>query len=309
MKWQADSIKNGVDLGPARGTITLTVPSDKRLGIYLNTQALMKPDLLDKITPNVVEGLVIQATAAGEDESEYERNAKVITHLGSFTHLKELFLDKSDITDAQLAGLPILKSLERFSAGSAVALTGSSLKRLSQLPNLNSISYRYTSFDGKNLEALKAFKKLETLDLAQTSLHEGLKYLTPCPSLKQLDIGSGRVTDEDLKYLLQLKNLEDLNLENCKISDKGLPALTGLKNLKVLNLQSTGVTISGIIGLSKNMHISRLYFTDRHFTPTQRQQLKDNCPAVLLVPAPRPAMPAKELQEIFAPVTRHGGLN
>jgi hypothetical protein len=306
LRWQADCIKDGTDLGPARGTVTLTVPSGKRLGLYLNTWAFSNPELLDKITPNVIEGLVLQARAGDDDDSEDQRITKVILHLGNFTHLKELCVDKSGANDAQLAGLPTLMALERFSAGSALSVVGTSLKRLSQLPNLHSVCLKFTSFDGKNLALLKDFKKLEHLNLAQTNLQGRLKYLPVCLPLKELDISSSRITDNDLKYLLQLKNLEILGVNNCKISDKGLPAIAGLKKLKVLNLQNTSVTIDGVTSLAKNMHLAQLLLTDRHFTPTEHQLLKSYCPSVFFGTAPHPQVPTKEMQRLFAPITRDG---
>jgi len=307
LRWQAFKIRNGNDLGPAKGTVTVAVPSGKKLGLNLNSWALSNPESLDKITPNFVEGLLLQAGVASDDETEDQRITKVIRHLGNFKHLKELFVDTSDVNDEQLVELPTLTSLERFSAFNVRPLVGTSLKRLSQLPNLHSICLSGTSFDGKNLALLKDFKKLESLDLAQTNLHGRLKYLTACPSLKQLYISSSNTTDDELNYLLQLKNLEILDLSHNMISDKGLQVLTGLKRLKSLDLTATSATRSGVISLAKDMHLARLLVPNRNFTPAEQQQLRDYCPDLTFGRPTQPKAPTNDAQHLFAPITRQGG--
>jgi hypothetical protein len=182
-KYQGSNILGGTDLGQARGLVTLMVPRDKRLGLNLNSWGFAHPEVLNKITPNIIEGLLLQIDTVTEDNAEAQRIGTIISHLDTFNHLKELFLDKSDINDAQLNALPDLPSLERLSVLFDVSFAGSSLKHLSRCSNLRSLCLRCTSLDGKNLAHLESFKKLEYLDLGQTNLQGQLKYLPACPSM------------------------------------------------------------------------------------------------------------------------------
>lgn len=64
--------------------------------------------------------------------------------------------------------------------------------------------------------------------------------------IRELTLGSTRITDEDLRYLSQLPKLERLDLLETSVTDQGLLHLHHLRNLKSMELQeNTRVTSKG----------------------------------------------------------------
>lgn len=92
-----------------------------------------------------------------------------------------------------------------------------------------------------SLEGFPALPNLETLDLGDNKLTNGLEMLAHCPSLRKLNLVGNRIsTLEDLKPLCKLPQLSSLDLYNCPVTklkdyrDKVfdlLPALQSLDDL------------------------------------------------------------------------------
>jgi hypothetical protein len=303
---EGSNIISGTNAGSARGIVTLTRPDGDILGLFLGPYAITHPEALDRITPNNVEGLLFKFISS--DAEDLQRATNVIRHLRGFIHLKEFGINMSDISDAQLAELPVFNSLERFDADFDLLFTGEELHRLAHCAHLRSLSLQASSIKGTNLALLKDFKNLEYLSFSQTHMQGQLKYLPACPSLKHLSLNASQLSDDDLIHLRRLKNLEVLDLSNCRISDKGLPALAGLKRLKELGLAATGVTISSVIELVKNMHLARLTLTDREFAAEDKRKLAKYCPSIEYSAPPHVKIPTRETQRMYAPVSRRRGL-
>ncbi|KAL5469383.1 hypothetical protein EMCRGX_G030634 [Ephydatia muelleri] len=92
------------------------------------------------------------------------------------------------------------------------------------------------------LEGFPALPKLETLDLGDNKLTNGLEMLANCPSLRVLNLVGNRIsTLEDLKPLCKLPQLSSLDLYNCPVTrskdyrDKVFDLLPALQSLDGLN--------------------------------------------------------------------------
>jgi hypothetical protein len=306
-KWHSHRITSGQYVAAAQGIVTVPIPPGHLLGLKLNARAFDSPNLVDGITPpDGLDGLVLEASSLIEEEDP--RIARAIPHVAHLTGLKELYIDKSDVSDQQINQLPMLSSLERFCTFQDLLVKGGCLQRLSKFPKLKHLNFGLCGFDATNLAYLKDMKTLETLNISQNNVGGRLKYLTLCPTLKRLDLSSTRLTDDDLKSLKMVPNLEALDLDHNLLSDAGLPALAALKQLKWLDIQSTGVTAHGIIELLKKVHVESIAITKHNFSGAEIQQIVSLCPRAGLFDEKRPQAPTKEIQRLFAPITRHQGL-
>ncbi|MCE9607620.1 MAG: DUF1080 domain-containing protein [Planctomycetia bacterium] len=134
----------------------------------------------------------------------------------------------------------------------------SSLKVLSGLTRLTSISIKNTRVSDTVLQQLSDLPKLETLCLA----------------------GSG-LTDDSLKWAAdRFKTLSDLDLRNVTgITDSGLKHLSQLPNLNYVWLDGTGVTAAGVAELKKARPNCLVEWTTPTATPST---LATNPPAMPL---------------------------
>lgn len=303
-KWQGHRLSSGRFSGAAQGIVNIEVPPNYKVGFKPNSRLYENPQLMDGIS-NQFEGLLLEASSV--DEEDDPRFTKLFPHLGRFTKLQELYIDRSDVSDQQIGELPMLNSLERFCAFSDMLVKGSCLQRLSKYPNLKQMNFCLSGFDPKNLAILKDMKRLEALNLSQNRLTGGLNKLTACPSLKLLDISSTGVNDNDLKSLQKFANLEHLDVDHCPITDAGLMSLAELKHLKWLDVQGTGVTAGGVISFLKKAHLERLLLTNRQFSNADVQKISALCTGTFFGTEDRKRAPTKEEQRLFAPITRHAG--
>ena len=103
-----------------------------------------------------------------------------------------------------------------------------------------------------DLEHLKVFSKLQTLDLGSSegTTDDGLERLQGLTSLRTLSLLATRITDDGLKYLKGMRDLRTLSLKWVKINGAGLAHLKGLTNLQSLDLAFTGVSDGGLGNLA-----------------------------------------------------------
>src|ERR1700722_3588087 len=117
------------------------------------------------------------------------------------------------LTDAGLAGLAKLKSIERLDFGDRSGITDTGLKELTHLKNLQSLSIR-----------------------GSRVTDAGLKELAGLTSLRFLELDQRLVTDAGLKHLAALTNLQELHLHSTKVTGEGIKELSGLKSFRILSL-------------------------------------------------------------------------
>jgi hypothetical protein len=292
-------------IGPALGKITFSVPRGCRVAFEPNRRLIDNPKQIEKFSPEGIDSIYLLSSAF--DESEEDRLPKLIPYLSHFKGLKELHVDRSDLTDAQLLKLPDLNSLEIFTCSLDSKITGACLARLSQLPNLRYLDFWMTRLDEDNLKYLKNMHKLEALNLSDSSADTtGMKHVSACTGLKRLYLNwNKKLIDEDLTYLIPLNNLQLLHLRSTPVTDRGMPALARMKRLKTLSLLETKVTADGIYML-KPLHLQKLTISDHSYSAAQIQKLKEVCVDIEGVKQAPVRPPDRDTLRLFAPLSRHG---
>jgi formylglycine-generating enzyme required for sulfatase activity/Leucine-rich repeat (LRR) protein len=113
---------------------------------------------------------------------------------GEFTHLVDLSLAGTQISDAGLAHLHDLKALKRLVL-SRCQISGPGLAHLKKLPNLAELHLGSSLLTTPDLQVVSDLKKLERLNLAGSSISdEGLKHLHGLTNLQELDLRQTKVT-------------------------------------------------------------------------------------------------------------------
>lgn len=116
--------------------------------------------------------------------------------------------------------------------GTGRAVTDSFLARMSRLP------------------------ELEVLDVGgcENFTDSGIRWLTRCPKLKELDLSGSKIGDTGLEHLAGVKTLETLQLGGCEqCTGAGFAHLGKLPGLKVLHARRcAGADDTGLAGLAKS---------------------------------------------------------
>ncbi len=116
------------------------------------------------------------------------------------------------------------------------------------------------------LDLLRAFPKLEVLQLHQTGLEDAqLTKLAELRSLRELSLSDTRITDAGLKHLRPLQRLEQLSLHGTRVTDAGLQYLVPLRNLKDILHAETAITDEGLAAF----HAARLAQSPDKNSPPQ----------------------------------------
>jgi len=143
-------------------------------------------------------------------------------------------------------------------------LTADRLKMLSRLKNLKKLGPRSTGIAEADLPTLKAFEKLEHLELGVNLelTDKAGPAIAELKSLKYLDLHLTRVLDEGLKSIAKMTHLRGLYIMNTKATGAGLKALGALTELERFQMDGHMVnpeTISAVLGMKK-LHILTLNF-------------------------------------------------
>jgi beta-lactamase regulating signal transducer with metallopeptidase domain len=169
-----------------------------------------------------LEGLLVAGSAITDDELGVLAN-----RLTGLESCRRLELGSTELTDAGLAHLESLQSLEGFFGGSN-KITGSGFSHLARLPALKEVG----------------FGSEEMGDAAPAHLAE-------CASLKRLTLNCPKITDAGIAGLAKSKSLEALKLKYVPMTDAGLAHLSQVKTLRELELKATQVTDAGLAHLAR----------------------------------------------------------
>jgi len=124
--------------------------------------------------------------------------------------------------------------------------------------NVIGVSLASLDFPAALLGKLRAFPKLERLDLGQTLTSDvKLEHLKDVTSLKSLNLSHTKVTGGGLQFLSKMTNLEELNLASTLAHDPGLEHLKGCKKLKRITLDGTLASGEGLRAAIPGLEISR----------------------------------------------------
>jgi hypothetical protein len=144
-----------------------------------------------------------------------------------FDEVRQVYLDSTQVTDADLAHLQGLTGVRRLYLDDT-QVTDAGLTHLQGLTGLEVLLLDRTEVTDTGLAHLQGLTRLETLWLNGT-----------------------HVTDAGLSHLQRLTGLEVLLLDRTEVTDTGLAHLQGLTRLETLWLDGTHVTGAGLAQLRR----------------------------------------------------------
>ncbi|MFK7740575.1 MAG: hypothetical protein AB8H80_09630 [Planctomycetota bacterium] len=151
----------------------------------------------------------------------------------SFDAASGLFLEPP-ITDAGVAHLCGLTSLRWLSLRGCLDVTGLTLGKLGQIPQLESLDLSGTGVVSKGISQLPKLDKLRTLELVGCKDFDGssLADIATIRGLRELHLqGCPTVTADDVMQLAKLRELQLLDLRDCRGSlDRQRLVLTDVTN-------------------------------------------------------------------------------
>jgi Leucine-rich repeat (LRR) protein len=170
-----------------------------------------------------------------------------IAHLASLKSLEELRLDFNDrIGDASVAALENLTNLEALYFYRA-RLTDAGVARLRRLTRLETLTLGYAQVGDKAMDTIAGFRNLQSLDLQHTRItDEGLAQLRPLTSLRWIGLNSTRVTSRGIANLADAAGMTHIEADDTQIGDEGLAAMRRMTGMSSLYIANTKVTEAGL---------------------------------------------------------------
>ncbi len=216
-------------------------------------------------------------------------DADLAERLEGLTTLRELNLDKTQITDKGLVHLRGLSSLQNLSLCNT-QITDAGLMHLKDLIQLKLLHLHETQVTDAGLLRLKKLTNLQRLDLGKTQLtNVGLVYLKGLTNIKGLNLNWTQVTDDGLVHIKGLNNLEWLNLYGTQVGDAGIAHLKGATKLQTLYLSKTLVTDAGLAHLKGLTSLQELNLRGTQVTEAGVSELKRALPKCKIWSSPKPA--------------------
>jgi Leucine-rich repeat (LRR) protein len=151
-------------------------------------------------------------------------------------HLRELFIEETQVTDAGLEHLNVLGELRGLSLQDS-KVTDAVLEHVKELTSLEFLVLSGTQVTGAGLEHVKELTSLEFLELSGTQVTDaGLEHLKGLSDLQILGLGDTKISDVGLEHLEGLRSLKDLRLDNTQVTDAGVNELRkALPNCRILH--------------------------------------------------------------------------
>jgi hypothetical protein len=145
----------------------------------------------------------------------------------------------STITDAELAMMPALSSLECLRIRNEPAVTDEGLRSLAEFPSLWSIALEETRVSGAG------FKHFVTDE----------KGITRTPRLREVLLSRNKTTDEGLREIARVISLKKAFISAAEVTGAGLQThLPKLRNLEQLSVDVNGATtLEGVLELQRRM--------------------------------------------------------
>jgi Leucine rich repeat len=161
-------------------------------------------------------------------------NDEMIGHLTGLERLRSLAITNSGLTDAGVETLvKAFPDLVELDLSSNTNLTGTSLKLITGLEKLETLTLIQNRFNDLNTRRLSKMPQLRTLDL-RGNMEAGdmtLEVIGKLPNLTALKHRSTAVTDAGLQGLAESKTLESLLMQDFVITNESGPQLAKLSKL------------------------------------------------------------------------------
>ena len=108
---------------------------------------------------------------------------------------------------------------------------------------------------------------LLSLELGDTTIgDDGIRQIAQLKSLRAIDLGRSRITDQSLELLGSMSRLESLDLYQTAITDRGVAHLVGLKSLRYLGISNTNTTNVALEHVAKLENLDHFAFDDTRVT-------------------------------------------
>jgi len=175
-------------------------------------------------------------------------------------------LRASWVTDSDLRKLNQIPALESIDL-SLTRVTDQGMQELKGLPNVTNLNLRFAEYvTDEGVAAIKNWKKLKHVVLHGTKASDtSLEHISGIAALETVDIGSGVITDVGLERLTTLPNLKALSIGGNELGDAGLQALRQMPSLTYLDLMGRQGTDSNVwtitmseVGLEAVLTLSQL---------------------------------------------------
>jgi len=192
-------------------------------------------------------------------------NDEMIGHLTGLERLRSLAITNSGLTDAGVETLvKAFPDLVELDLSSNTNLTGTSLKLITGLEKLETLTLLQNRFNDLNTRRLSKMPQLRTLDL-RGNMEAGdmtLEVIGKLPNLTALKHRSTAVTDAGLQGLAESKTLESLLIQDFVITNESGPQLAKLSKLSSLEVfRCQGFGSDGVLALA-DMPLTRLTLRD-----------------------------------------------
>lgn len=173
----------------------------------------------------------------------------VLRRIGQLSDLRELRLNGTGVTDADLAHLRSLNKLEKLHLG-GTALSDEGLEHLQGLGSLRELRIPFTRVTGAGLLPISRCESLELIDLTNADLRGGhVQQLAQLVSLRELILNRCLLDAPEVDALATLTSLERLSLNRAMVDGDALAALAALRTLKYLDLRGIQLTQTTLAAL------------------------------------------------------------
>lgn len=216
-------------------------------------------EVLPRLKPGDLKNLPAPAQPFGLKVYIDADNKHLIEELKTFKNLTRLSVSSSPIDEKELLRLAEISQLEELQLNGC-KITNAGLKGFTKLKNLKKLGLRSTKITDEGISELKAFAKLEHLELGSNLeiTDKSAPILAELKSLKFLDLHLTKITDEGLKTIAKMDQLTGLYLMNTKTTATGLKTLVPLKNLERFHMDGYAInseSISVVLGMKKLKHL------------------------------------------------------
>jgi hypothetical protein len=187
--------------------------------------------------------------------------------------IKKLYLMHTNVSDAQIATLSQLSSLETLLLDEAKVGTG--CRNLRSLTRLKGLVVSETNISDDDLLAIGGLPALEYLGLSRTSLTDKCApFFGHCPRLTTLPVNDTHVGDRVVAELTKCSALESLNLTRTQVTDAAAGDLLAITSLSELTVKFSRISDVGISRLAEKRNLRQLVVDASQVTPRSIAALK-----------------------------------
>ncbi|MCA9064454.1 MAG: hypothetical protein KDA96_15390, partial [Planctomycetaceae bacterium] len=145
------------------------------------------------------------------------------SHLRQLKRVRNAILWAGELGDGELRFIGQMQSLQDIQLGLNPNITGRTLKDLSGLQRLVSLSLWDTGISEETLVNLPPLPSLRSLELGRTSVSgASLMHLSSLPTLEYVGVSESPVTDAGIQQLLNCSNLQKIHAANSQVTRAAL---------------------------------------------------------------------------------------